>query len=158
MVVMRLVILVVLAGCWRGGEAARSSDVEQPSFVMRIHGLAELQRSTAAVEPKLSTATDRIFGLVDEAQRDTLRDDLRVIADEVDRLAVRARTLRARGGNRFALDHIDRKLDDAVVTLAKLRHGLRYANTLEELQAYQPVDPAARAGWRHIGVADFNLP
>jgi hypothetical protein len=158
MVVMRLVLFVLLAGCWRGGTAASTAIAPQPqplSFVVQVNGLADLHRSTAALAPRLEGALQRVLALANEAERDVLRDELRTITDDVEQLAVHARTARARGGNTAVLADIDRQLADAVVALTKLRHGLRFANTLESLQAYQPVEPTVR---RHIGVADFNRP
>jgi hypothetical protein len=167
MVVMRLLLLMVLAGCWRGGAAAPSIEAEPPSFVVRLNALADLQRRTAALAPRLAAAAQRIFGLIDEAQRTRLRHDLRALADDVDGLVVSARTIRARGADAAtrdhvdpaaALDEIDRKLTDARGTLAKLRHGLSYANTLEQLQAYERIEDLGIGGYRHVGVADFNVP
>jgi hypothetical protein len=152
-------MLLVLAGCWRGSAPAPSTQVEQPlSFVVRVNGLTDLERRAATLAPRLAAATDRFLGLADEAQRDALRDDLRVLAEDVAQLVVGARTARTRGDNAAALDQVDRKLADAFAMLAKLRHGLRYANTLEQLQAYQPVDERRIGGRGYIGVADFNPP
>jgi hypothetical protein len=158
MEVMRLVWLVLVAGCWRGVAAPMTRAPEPLSFVVRINGLADLQRSTAVLETKLATATQRFLGLADEAQRDALRDDLRMLADDLAQLAARVRTVRMRGGNTTALYELDRRLAVATITLAELRHGLRYATTLEQLQANLPTELPEHPHLSHISVADVSRP
>jgi hypothetical protein len=147
-----VVVLVLLAGCWRNGavtEGALPTSRQDPvSFVVRVNGLAELQRSTSTLEPKLATALRRILALASEAQRTTLRHDLGEIGREIAQLAARARAARERGDDPVAVERVQRKLSDAVATLAKLRTGLRYASSIEQLHALdnrpteQPVPPA----------------
>jgi hypothetical protein len=154
-------LVVVLAGCWRGSPSSQAqapaslTQHEPVSFVVRVTGLAELQHGSATLGSKLTAARQRILGLADETERDVISDDLHTLADDVARLAERSHNARARGDDAAVLDQIDRSLTDAVTTLAKLRHGLRYANTLEQLQAYTPVEPTVR---RHVGVSDFTRP
>lgn len=135
--VMRLLVLVVVAGCWRGTAATTTDEPAQPSFVVRLHGLAELSRTTAALESRLVAARSRIFALANERERRAIHDDLRGLADDVIQLTARARSSRERGDDRATLDRVDRSLVEAATTLAQLQRGLRYATTIEELQAYR---------------------
>jgi len=155
MVVMRLVVLVLLAACWRGGgpvsemRGVSSAGPDAVSFVVRVHGLAELQRNTAALEPRLASAVRRILGLANEAERIAIRDALRELARDVVELAAQARGARQRGDDPVAIRAVERKLGDAVATLAKLRQGLHHASTIEELQALaqRPVEPPSSLDW-----------
>jgi hypothetical protein len=158
MVVMRLLMLVLVAGCWRGGPAPTTTLEEPVSFIVQVNGLAELERSTAVLETNVAIATKRLLGLADEAEREALRADLRMLADDLDRLAARARTAHARNADAAALAQIDRKLADATIALANLRHALRYAKTLEQLQANLPVEAPELLRSRHIGIADLIGP
>jgi hypothetical protein len=167
MVVMRLVVVVLLAACWRGGgpvsEGTRGVSAAERrdavSFVVRVHGLAELQRSTAALEPKLAAAVHRILRLANEAARLALRDALRALARDVVELAARARGARLRGDDPIAIRDVERKLGDAVATLAKLRQGLHHANTIEELQALtqRPIEPPPALGWYDVDAGRVDL-
>lgn len=131
-------IVVLLASCWRGGGATNDPQhdpPESPSFVARVQGLAELAHRTAALEPRLATALRRILALASEHERAALRDELRELADEVAQLAPRLRGARARGDDPVVLARIERELADAAVMLGKLREGLAYAHSVEELNA-----------------------
>lgn len=144
MEVMRLIVLVVMAGCWRGPAVTRADQAVQSSFVARLHGLAELSRTTAALEPRLVAARSRIFALANERERRAIQDELRELADDVVHLTARARSARQRGEDRATLDRVDHSLVEAASTVAQLRRGLRYATTIEELHAYGPADPSQR--------------
>jgi hypothetical protein len=130
--VMRVLLVVLVAACWRGG--ATTEGHEPRSFVARVTGLSELQRGTEAVHAELATALHRILRLATEEQRTAIRDDLRALAHETTQLAARARAARACGDDPAVLDRVERRLSQATVTLAQLHDGLYYARTLAELE------------------------
>jgi hypothetical protein len=152
---MRLLVLVLAAGCWRGAPPAApvAKPADPPSFVARVTGLAELQRETASLEPRLDAALRRIFALATEAERSVIRDDLEDLASEVAQLSARTRGARTRGTDAAELAVIQRKLADAGETLLKLRDGLHHATSLERLQAIakQPTE-------RRLPIDDAFLP
>lgn len=164
MVMMRVLCVVVsasLAACWHGGGAPATTEIRQRqplSFVARVNGLAELQRKTEALEPKLADAHHRILRLGTEKERVAIRDDLGAITDELGQLAVTARVARERGDNPFVLDGVDAKLADANATLAKLGEGLSYASTFADLEALenQHADIRTFHGIGRIGIDDFG--
>lgn len=131
-------IVLLLASCWRGGGATtdpQRDPPESPSFVARVQGLAELAQRTAALEPRLATTLRRILALASEHERTALHDQLQELADEVAQLAPRLRGARARGDDPSVLARIERELADAAVMLGRLREGLAYAHSVEELNA-----------------------
>ena len=145
--VMRVLLLVLVAACWRGGTATTHGS-EPRSFVARVTGLAELQRSTEAVHAELATALHRILRLATEEQRTAIRDDLRALAHETTQLAARARAARASGDDPVVLERVEYRLSQATATLAQLRDGLYYARTLAELEELErasdrPAEPLA---------------
>ena len=155
MVVMRFVVVVLLAGCWRAGADAREpvpvvsespvAFVERaPTMVERAHGLAALEHETAALDPMLHSAHERILALTNESERYSLRVELHELGASIARLRARARVARVRGDDAAILDDVERQLSEVAVALTKLRHGLRYANTVEELQAFRPIEPVPR--------------
>jgi len=129
---MRLVVLVLLASCWHGGDAVTEP---QPSFVARKHALAELQRSVDTFVPKLDYVMQRIVGLASEAERESIRQDLARLDRELVALAAYETDARTRGDDPVALDAVERKLEQAALALADLRAELRYAKTTAELEA-----------------------
>lgn len=141
MVLMRVLLLVLVAACWRGG--ATTHGPEPRSFVARVTGLAELRHGTEAVHAELATALHRILQLTTEDQRTAIRDDLHALAHETTQLSARARAARACGDDPLVLDRVERRLLQATVTLAQLRDGLYYAKTLAELEELERVEARA---------------
>lgn len=131
---MRLLVLVVLAACWR--EAPRRAEPEL-SFIARINALAELRRNVDELEPKLEAVMHRILGLASEAERDAIRQDLNALGIDVARLTDVADASRDRGDDPAVLDEIDRKLAHASLGLANLRDELLHAKTIAEERALE---------------------
>lgn len=131
---MRLLVIVMLAACWR--EAPRRTEPEL-SFIARVNALAELRRNVDELEPKLEAVMHRILGLASEAERDALRQDLNALDVEVARLADVADASRARGDDPAVLDEVDRKLEHAELGLANLRDELLHAKTIAEERALE---------------------
>jgi hypothetical protein len=129
---MRLLVIVVLAACWR--EAPPRTEPEL-SFVARVNALVDLRRNVDALEPKLEAVMHRILGLASEAERDAIRQDLSALAVDVARFADIADASRARGDDPVVLDEIDRKLERAELGLANLRDELLHAKTIVEQRA-----------------------
>ena len=155
MVVMRFVVVVLLAGCWRAGADAKEPVVIErdrsvafveraPTMVESVHGLAALVHETVALDPQLHGAQERILALTNESERFSIRVELQELDASIARLRARARVSRVRGDNAAVLDEVERQLSEVAVALTKLRHGLRYANTVEELEAVRPIEPVPR--------------
>jgi hypothetical protein len=158
---MRVLVVVLLAGCWRGAPlpAPLATAADPPSFVARVTGLGELQRETAALAPKLDAALHRIFALATESERGAIRDELEDLAGDVAQLAARVRGARTRGSDPAALAAIERRLADASATLVNLRDGLHHATSLERLQAAakQPAERQLSADDVFLGTERFDL-
>lgn len=141
------VAAVLLASCWRGTTPATS---EPEPFVARIHALAELRGATDALPPRLDIVEQRILGLVSEADRDAVRQDLAELAQDVVTLRSYAASLRKQGGDPGELESVTHKLTRVAETVAELREELVYAHTFSEQHALDqqtsdtddPVQPA----------------
>ena len=142
---MRLVILVLLASCWRGGDAVTEP---QPSFEQREQALRELRRRVEALAPKLEYVLQRIVGLSSEVERTAIRDDLARLDRELAALADYAADARTRGDDPAALDVIQRKLEHATLALAQLHDELRYAKTAEERDALRALPKTQDDEWQ----------
>ena len=108
-----------------------------PSFVARVHGLVELQQRASVLETRLATALRRIMALANEDERIAIRDGLRELTGDAEQLAARTRGARTRGDDPAALARIEHQLAEADIMLGKLREGLRYARTVDELAALE---------------------
>lgn len=129
---MRLVIVVLLASCWRGGNRVTEP---QPSFVARKQALAELQRNVDAFVPKLDYAMQCIVGLASEAERESIGQDLARLEHELIALVDYAADARTRGDDPAVLATVQRRLEQAALALTDMRVELRYAKTTAELEA-----------------------
>ncbi len=136
---MRLLVLVMLAACWRGGAAA---DETTPSFIAHENALAELNRSTDALVPQLEYLMQRLIGLASEAEREAIRTDLAAIERRVAELSRYVTDRRAHGDNGAMLDAVERKLEQAALAVVQLREEVLYAKTTAELAA---LDELSRA-------------
>jgi hypothetical protein len=127
-----IVVVVLLAACWRGGA---STQAPQPSFIARKNALVELRRSTDALFDKLERTMQQISGLASEAEREAIRIDLDVLDRDLVQLARYTAEARARGDSPSFLDSVQHKLERAALVLLSLREELRYAKTTAELAA-----------------------
>jgi hypothetical protein len=128
---MRLLVLIMLASCWR---EAPPPEEPQSSFVARVHTLAELRRGTNALAPELEATKQRIVGLASEAERSAIHADLAAMEHEVSRLIDLMERARERGDE---VADVDDKLRAAALSVMRLREELRYARTTEEQEAFE---------------------
>lgn len=126
------VAALLLASCWRG---AASPTAEPEPFVARVYALGELRRATDALPPRLDIVEQRILGLVNETDRDAVRQDLAEIAQDIVTLRSYASSLRREGADPVVLDAVTHKLARVAEALAELREELVYARTFDEQHA-----------------------
>src|SRR5512139_3520789 len=101
---MRWLVLVLLAGCWRG---SAPSEPTPASFIARKNVLVELNRSADALVPQLEYVVQRIIGLASEAERDAIRSDLAAVERDIARLSRYVDERRAHGDKAVALDLVE---------------------------------------------------